>query len=236
MEIMKLRVFAGLGLAIAALFLAGCETDSSPKYSFDPLAPNAAPSNTGGVAASNTSDASSNGAIASNVPMVPPASGDVTGMTIHVGDLLSFTFSDVPAPPTPMEDTVKDDGSVTLMYNEKFQASGKTIGELQNEIRNRYVPQYFKYLTVTVKPQERFYFVDGEVHQPNRFVYSGRMTVLQAISTAGGFTDFSRKGKVKVIRANGESFYVDCKKALTHSELNKEIYPNDTVHVEKKLF
>ncbi|HZV34222.1 MAG TPA: hypothetical protein VFB72_06550, partial [Verrucomicrobiae bacterium] len=71
MEIMKLRVFAGLGLAIAALFLAGCETDSSPKYSFDPLAPNAAPSNTGRVAASNNADASSTastGAIASNAP------------------------------------------------------------------------------------------------------------------------------------------------------------------------
>jgi len=167
------------------------------------------------------------------VPSSAPA--DVTGMTIHVGDTLTFAFSDMPLPPQPMEDTVKDDGSVTLMYDQHFQAGGKTIGELQNEIRNRYVPQFFKYLTVTVRPQERFYYVGGQVRTPNRFVYSGPMTVLGAIDTAGGFTDFART-KVKVIRANGQTFYVDCKKALKHPELNKEIYPNDKIEVEKKIF
>ncbi|HWF17973.1 MAG TPA: SLBB domain-containing protein [Verrucomicrobiae bacterium] len=204
---------------MAALFLAGCETDNA-KYSYDPLAQNAAPASSGGLA--------------STAPMVPPAPVDASGTTMHIGDSVTFNFSDVPADLKPFDDTVKEDGSVTLMYNEKFQADGKTIGSLQQEIHDRYVPKYYRYLTVTIKPQERFYYVGGEVRSPNRQVYTGRMTVLQAIDTAGGFTEFARKGKVHVTRANGQTFDEDCIKALKHPELDHEIFAGDKIQVVKR--
>jgi protein involved in polysaccharide export with SLBB domain len=220
MELMKFlgRGFAGLGLAVAAIFLAGCETDSS--YQFNPLAQKSAPA-----------DAGFNGG--SSAPATVP---DSSPNTLTKGDVVIINFTDTPNPIQPMEDTVKDDGSITLIYDQRFQAAGKTTAALQREIRDRYVPKYFKFLTVTIAPKERFYYVGGEVRQPNRFVYSGKMTVNQAIDTAGGFTDFARKGKVKVIRPNGESYDEDCTAALKHPEKDHEIFPGDKIQVPKRLW
>lgn len=223
MTIKKLfgRGIAGLGLVLTALVLAGCATDEG-NYKFDPLAQNVPPAS-----------GSSSGDVASTVPMAPV---DASQTTMHKGDKVSFAFSDTPNTIQPIQDTVKEDGTVTLIYNEKFQADGKTIGALQQEIHDRYVPKYFKYLTVTIEPQERFYYVGGEVRTPSRQVYSGRIFVLGAIDTAGGFTEWASKKAVQVTRANGESFTVNCVKALKNPELNKEIFPGDKIEVKKRLF
>ena len=219
MELMKLlgRGFAGLGLLMTILLLAGCQTDTA-KYKFDPLA---------------GENVSSGGTTTATAPAAPV---DATQTTVHRGDSLTVTFADTPTPIVPIEDTVKEDGSITLIYNERFQAEGKTVGTLQQEIRERYVPKYFKYLTVSIRPQERFYFVGGEVRTPNRFAYVGRMTVLSAIDTAGGFNEFAKKSKVQVTRANGKSFNVDCRDALAHPEKNVEIFPGDKIHVPKRAW
>lgn len=213
MELMRLfgKGFTGLGLLLTLLLSAGCQTDNS--YKVDPLAKQT-------VAAAAAS----------------PESADATQTTLHKGDSVIVSFTDTPTQIPPVEDTVKEDGSITMIYNERFQAEGKTIGQLQQEIRDRYVPKYFRYLTVTIKTQERFYYVGGEVRSPNRFIYSGRITVLGAIDTAGGFTDFARKGKVQVTRANGKTFHVDCREALSHPEKNVEIYPGDKINVPKRAW
>ena len=55
---------------------------------------------------------------------------------------------------------VKDDGTVTLIYNRVFHAAGKRTGELGKEIRDFYVPAYFINLTVTVRiSADRFFYV-----------------------------------------------------------------------------
>ncbi len=90
----------------------------------------------------------------------------------------------------PFEEKIKEDGTITLLLNQTFTAAGTTPGDLAKEIRKRYVPDYFKNMTVTVKQQEstRWYYVDGEVKSPNRQIYNSRITVLKAIASAGGFT------------------------------------------------
>lgn len=211
------RGIAGLGFLLAVILIAGCATtqDSSYQFANDPLA-------------SNHSGAGTK----ANAP-----TGPTEAFTIIKGNALIFSASDTPNPPAPIDTVVQDDGSVTLWFNEHFQADGKTIGALQQEIRARYVPKYFQYLTVTIKTQaDRFYFVGGEVKGPGRQMYTGHINLLQAIDTAGGFTDFARKGKVQVTRANGKSFYVDCAGALTHPDLNCEIFPGDKVQVNRRLF
>ena len=213
MELMKFfgRGTAGLALVLAGVLLAGCQTDrgNGGSYGGDPLKETTA-----------------------------PASGPAnpSGTLMHVGDEITVSFSDVAQSILPIDDTIKEDGSITLVYNQKFQAAGKTAGVLQEEIRQRYVPQYFKFLTVTVKTQERFYFVGGEVRAPGRQIYTGSMTLLGAIDTAGGFTDFAKRSKVQVTREGGKSFNVDATKALTHPELNVPIFPGDRVFVHKRMW
>ncbi len=141
----------------------------------------------------------------------------------------------VPATP-PTEETIKEDGKITLIYNQKFVAVGKTAGQLQDEIRTNYVPAYFRNLTITVKTQDRVFNVGGEVKTPNRYVYTGYTTVMRAIDIAGGFTDFARKTKIILTRANGQKIKVNGKEARDHPEKDPEVYPGDRVDVMKRLW
>lgn len=168
-----------------------------------------------------------------------PSPGGSTEMDkIHMGDTLVIGYSDLPILMPPDEQRVKDDGTILLMQNQTFQADGKTRGQLEREIRERYVPQYFRNMTVSVshKKETQFYFVDGEVRLPNRQVYISRTTVLKAIASAGGFTDFAKKSKVKLTRGDGHISIINCNKALTNPQLDLEVFPGDKINVPRRLF
>jgi protein involved in polysaccharide export with SLBB domain len=168
---------------------------------------------------------------APDVVRVNPSGTDL----LSKGELLTIIFSDTPPPALPpFEERIKDDGTITLIYNKTFVAAGKMRGQLEREIRTNYVPAYFKELTVTIKPQARFYSVYGYVNRPNEIEYKGRTTVLQAIAAAGGFNDFAQPKKVRLTRSDGQNQIVDCKKALDHPELDLPVYPGDKVYVPKR--
>lgn len=153
-----------------------------------------------------------------------------------MGDEVVVSFADLVNPVSPVDDQIKNDGTITLIYNKKFQAAGKTVGELQEDIRSCYVPAYFVNMTPTVKVQDRFYSVGGEVRSPNRYLWTGSMSVLQAINTAGGFTDFANKKNVSLTRVSGEQLMINCRKAIDHPELDLPVYPGDKIHVKKRLW
>ncbi len=175
----------------------------------------------------------------------PPSSVQATNAAstaivdlIHVGDSLQITFTDLPAPVPPFEDKVKEEGTITLMLNQTFVVTNKTRGDLEREIRLRYVPEYYRYMTVSVihQGQTRFYYVGGEVKSPGRQVYVGPITVTKAIQTAGDFTDFGAKNRVKLTRVDGRIFTINCKKALLDPRLDLEVYPGDKITVPRKFW
>jgi protein involved in polysaccharide export with SLBB domain len=157
---------------------------------------------------------------------------------ISVGDTLMISFADLPIVTLPEEQRVKEDGSISLMQNQNFEAKGKTRGQLEREIRERYVPRFFKNMTVSVRHKQdtQFYFVDGEVKMANRQVYISRTTVLKAIASAGGFTDFAKKTKVKLTRVDGRIYVINCNKALSDPRLDLEVYPGDRIMVPRRIF
>jgi protein involved in polysaccharide export with SLBB domain len=214
MEIMRMlgRGISGLGLIVAGVLMVGCGLLSDGGGTNNP--PIMGPGGTNTEAGTNT-------------PGI---------MEIKVGDTITVNFSDVVNPILPVADQVKEDGSITLIFNQKFQAAGKRVSVLQDEIRARYVPDYFKNMTPTVSLNQRFFSVGGEVRMPNREVYVDRMTVLGAIDVAGGFTDYSNRKKVKLTRPNGKIYTINCIKAVTHPELNMEVFPGDSVFVPKRIW
>jgi polysaccharide export outer membrane protein len=225
MKVSKLlgRWGVGCGLILAGLFFAGCQS-GSPKRDFAEVpgltaAPASVPANTAATAVSETNSDP-------NVYLLQPQ------------DALRITFADLPTPQLPFEDRIKEDGTVTLLLNQTFQAAGKTRAALEKEIRDRYVPRYFVNMTVSVihQDQTRFYYVDGEVKLPNRQVYISRITVLKAIASAGGFTDFAWKTKVQLTRADGRKTTINSNKALANSKLDLEVYPGDKIWVPRRWF
>jgi polysaccharide export outer membrane protein len=210
-------------LLLAGLLFNGCQT--GPQYA-DPLAevpdlplPAAVKSSPAPAATSST-----------------PTNGAPSGR-LRVGDSLTITYSDAPNPIVPYEGRIKDDGTITIPpYNQEFTAAGKNVRELEQEIRTRYVPKFYLNLTVSVKSQDLVYTVNGEVRTPNRYVLAGQMTALGAIATAGGFTDYAKKTKVQITRADGKKLTVNCVKAVAHPELDLPIYSGDKINVPRRLF
>jgi polysaccharide export outer membrane protein len=154
----------------------------------------------------------------------------------HVGETvivaLTGTAEQIPEHTEP----IKEDGTLTLPYIGAVRAAGRTPGELQNEIHDLYVPRYYVRLTVTVKSQDRVYYVGGEVKQPGRQLYVGETTVTRAIQSAGDFTDFANRRKVWLVRANGKHIKVNCNKALEDPALDLPVYPGDQIQVPRRLF
>lgn len=145
---------------------------------------------------------------------VPSVAGSHTGSddsattnaekVIRVGDTLLINFSNLPGTPRPAFDQrVRDDGTITLIYNSVFQAAGKKTGDLEKEIRDYYVPVYRTNLTVAVHATSgNFVYVDGEFRSPGRYAWTNGMRLKDAIEAAGGLTDFARH-KVSVIHLDG---------------------------------
>jgi len=98
--------------------------------------------------------------------------------------------------------TIRPDGRISLPLASELEASGKTAAELQAEITvrlSKYVVQ--PVVNVMVKQVNSLKIsVLGEVRRPDVYRIKNRVTVLDAIAMAGGFTDLARPNKVIVLR------------------------------------
>jgi polysaccharide export outer membrane protein len=148
-----------------------------------------------------------------------------------VGDLIRITFSGASFEIPPHEERIKEDGTITLPLIGSVQAAGKTQGELQRGITERYVPDYYRRLTATIVSDQRVYFVSGQVRQPGRQVYIGATTVLKAITSSGGFTDFADRKRVVLTRADGRRQIVDCVRAAQDAAMDPAVFPGDRIDV-----
>jgi protein involved in polysaccharide export with SLBB domain len=174
-----------------------------------------------------------------NTPAPAPAPADSIGggsSILRVGDKVTVSFTDTPLPIVDQIQRVGEDGKIILPFNVSVTAVGKTPSQLADDIRKEYVPRYYVRLTATVKTDERFYFVGGEVRIPARQPYLGDMTVLRSIDTAGGFTDFANRKKIELRRANGQRHIINYEKARENSKLDLPVYANDQVTVPKRRF
>ncbi|MFO1511619.1 MAG: polysaccharide biosynthesis/export family protein [Verrucomicrobiota bacterium] len=207
-------------LLLAGLLLAGCATPTTntPNGGFSPLPGDL----TNPVSGSNTN---------TNTVVGGFAALTETGNRFAIGDQVTIKFSGTVDTIPQHEERIKDDGNITLTLIGAVKAAGKTPGELQKEIHDRYVPDYYKRLTVIVEGEQRVYYVGGQVRAPGRQVYLGATTVTKAIQSAGDFTDFAAKRRVELFRADGKKFFIDCKKAAKDPSLDLPVYPGDKIDV-----
>ncbi len=75
------------------------------------------------------------------------------------------------------------------------------------------------------------YYVSGEVKKPNSYKFEPDVTVIKAITMAGGFSKIAAKGKVKIIRVvNGH------KKIFKNVKMDTPILPDDVIVVPESFF
>jgi len=133
---------------------------------------------------------------------------------------------------------IRPDGRISLPLTNDIEASGKTVVQLQRDVTEKlreFIAQ--PVVSVIVKQVNSLKIsVLGEVRKPDVYRIKNRVTVLDAIAMAGGFSDLAKQNKVVVIR-NGPSgpqrIKVNVKQLVTHN--NKAwfyLQPLDTVFVE----
>lgn len=133
---------------------------------------------------------------------------------------------------------VRPDGKISLPLLNDVQAAGLTALELSNTISEG-LKKFMNNPQVTVTVLEinsRRVYVTGEVSRPGTFPLLPNMTVLQALTSAGAFTQFARTKAIYVLRTEGGKQvkypfnYRDVIKG-NHPEQNIELRSGDTIVV-----
>lgn len=133
---------------------------------------------------------------------------------------------------------VRPDGKISLPLLNDVQAAGQTPTELATRVTEslkRYVTNPQVTVIVTAINSQRIYLL-GEVTRAGAYPLLPGMTVLQALSSAGGITQYARTQKIYVLR-EGEGGQVkvpfNYKEFLSgkHPEQNVALKVGDTIVV-----
>ena len=163
-----------------------------------------------------------------NLPPLPPQTsqvyqlgpGDAVRVITFGGEQLTGEFR------------VSDDGTIAIPLLGAIQAGGLTPPELGTrisaELRKR---QLIKDPSVSVEVLSyRPFFVLGEVSKPGRYTYEPGMTVLTAVSIAGGFTYRAVTDRASIIRKiNGHP---------VEGRAGREtlVQPGDVINIYERMF
>lgn len=133
---------------------------------------------------------------------------------------------------------VRPDGKISLPLLNDVQASGLTPMQLQAQLTEKLK----KFLTepqvtviVTAINSRRVYMM-GEINRPGAIPLAPNMTVLQAISTAGGLSQFANSSKIQILRTeNGKqtTYYFNYKDVIkgVRTDQNILLKPGDSIVV-----
>jgi len=132
-------------------------------------------------------------------PLVPPP---ITDPTYIIGPQDTLSVSVWKEPDLSGNVQVRPDGKVSIPLLNDVQAAGLTAMKLSSEITTglkKYVADPHVTVVVTAINSRRVYVL-GEVAHAGGFALLPDMTVLQAISDAGGLTQFAHGKKIYVLR------------------------------------
>ena len=132
---------------------------------------------------------------------------------------------------------VRPDGFISMPMAGEIKAEGRTALQLADEIKEKLRP-FVQEPRVTVIVREvnsSRVFVTGEVAHPGSFPLRGRVSLIQAVALAGGFSDFANKEGLVVVRPgkDGGSYPVRFSDLVSADEHSEEVVlmPGDTVVV-----
>lgn len=101
---------------------------------------------------------------------------------------------------------VRPDGKFSFPLVGDIAAAGQSVVEIQREVEARlkkYIPEPVVTVSVTGIEGNRI-FVIGQVSKPGMYVMNPRLTVLQALSVAGGGTPYAALNDIMIVRGSGQ--------------------------------
>lgn len=127
---------------------------------------------------------------------------------------------------------VTSNGVVSFPLIGNVNAAGRTLGDVQDEIRNRLAAGYLKDPRVAIEVGTfRSFYVLGEVNKPGEYPYRTNLTLDQAVATAGGYSYRANRKKV-LLRHTGNA-----EETVTPQKSDSiTLMPGDTVRITERFF
>ncbi|MEN9931429.1 MAG: hypothetical protein RIS17_2 [Pseudomonadota bacterium] len=173
-------------------------------------------------------------ACSSSLPQISAAQANANAMESYQlapGDKLKVTVFDEPTLTGQYQVGVS--GAITLPLLADVPAQGMTPDTLAQAIKDRLAAGGYVLnprVSVDVEGFRPFYIL-GEVNNPGEYPYAGKLTVMQAIAKAGGFTARAAKSTVVVRR---DAWGGERQVALDGAPLL--VAPGDTIVVKESFF
>ena len=185
-------------------------------------------------------------ACASDIPSVktlakheqanPPTSEPDDDYVIGPGDILSIDVWK--EPDLSKQVSVRLDGNISLPLVNDIDAAGLTSAELREQLTQKYkdfvdVPEVS--VTVLESRSKRIYLL-GKINRPGEYPLQKNMTIVHAISLAGGLAEWADASDIKLIRkikGTEKTFRVDYDAIVSGEDLaqNVQLQPDDTIFV-----
>ena len=175
-------------------------------------------------------------AVAAAQPVATAADTPATpAVPLRNGDMVEIRIANVPADDvgqiTGMY-TLDESGMVNIPFIGLTKISGLPPSKAQLELQNKFVTEgIYTNPTVLVNPTmgARLVTVSGAVKAPQRVVFTSDLTLMSAISGAGGFSDFAGD-LIRLTRA-GKVMKYSRKKLYKDPSQDVPLQPGDQVEV-----
>lgn len=146
-------------------------------------------------------------------------SGDQLKITVYGEERLTGVFP------------VNGEGKIAYPLLGELTAAGKTLQDLEGEIRSGLADGYVNNPSITVEiANYRPYYILGEVAKPGEYAFVDGLSIFSAVARAGGFT----------YRADQRRIYIrhNAGKAEKEYRLDGDtpVQPGDTVRVGERTF
>lgn len=175
----------------------------------------------------------------------PPVIGGVPGeeaaeligaYQLRPMDTLEISLLGIPSE-KQIQSVIDEQGKITMPYiDEPVQAAGLTTSELERKIQNIYTEgQIYRNITVNILTSAKTYYMEGEVRRPQEYPLSRRITLLQAIAAAGGYTEYANPKNVEITR-NGKVFPVNAKQLEKRPDWDISVEAGDRIKVNRSIF
>jgi polysaccharide export outer membrane protein len=127
---------------------------------------------------------------------------------------------------------IRPDGKISLPLIGDVQAAGLTTVQLRDSIKLK-LKEYKETPEVSIIVREinsLVVFVTGEVTHPGKLMLRSDTSLLQAISLAGGFTQYASKNSIVLLRRVGGS---ETRKVIRYSDIVSGKKPEDDILLQR---
>jgi polysaccharide export outer membrane protein len=159
-------------------------------------------------------------------------------VTLRPGDTFEMRLGAVPtelAQDFNIPYNVSQEGTVNIPLIGEIKVAGLTPNQVEKTVESRLVAEkLFTHPSVNINPvvNTRMVTIGGGVRAPGRQPWSADLTLMSAINTAGGLSDWGSLKGIRLIR-NGQQEIYDGRKFEKNPSLDPKLLPGDQVVVRQ---